>query len=106
MASLVISTAFSYCPWSAYTTPKLPYAPGTRPVAQGKIRIKLNSTLMVRQGCGVAFLVNRLYAQGVRLQSFERGSRGLFERNIELLHRSQRFAQLAAQLRCRLAQRV
>jgi hypothetical protein len=31
---------------------------------------------------------------------------GLFERNIKLLHRSQRFAQFAAQLRCRLTQRV
>ena len=76
------------------------------PVAHGKIRIKLDGTLMVRQGCGGAFLITGLSAKAVRFQSFERRRGGLFERNIKLLHRSQRFAQLAAQLGCRLAQRV
>ncbi len=76
------------------------------PVAHGKIRIKLYGTLMVRQGRGSAFLVVRSQAKAVRLQSFQRRCGGLFERNIKLLHSSQRFSQLAAKLGCRLAQYV
>jgi hypothetical protein len=62
--------------------------------------------LVVRQRSSGAFLVKRLCAKAVRSQSFERRRSGLLERNIQLLHRSQRFAQLAAQLRGRPAQRV
>ena len=47
------------------------------PVAHGKIRIKLDGTLMVRQGCGRAFLVKGLSAKAVRFQSFERRRGGL-----------------------------
>ncbi len=75
-------------------------------VAHGKIRIKFDGTLIVRQGCDVAFLVVDLSAKAVRFQSFERRRGSLFERNIKLLHRNQRFAQFAAQLGRGLTQRV
>ena len=51
-------------------------------------------------------MARSIFPATVRFQSFERRRRGLCERNIKLLHRSQRFAQFAAQLGCRLAQRV
>jgi hypothetical protein len=41
-------------------------------VAHGKIRIKLDGSLMIRQGCGVAFLVTGLSAKAVCFQSFQR----------------------------------
>jgi len=77
-----------------------------RVVAHGKIRIKLDGALMVRRGCDGAFFAVGLLSKAVRFQSFERGCGGLFERNVKLVHRSQRFAQLRAQLGRRLAQRV
>jgi hypothetical protein len=53
-----------------------------------------------------AFLLVSLSSKAIRFESFERRCRGLFERNIELLHRGQRLAQLTAQLGCRFAQRI
>ena len=52
------------------------------------------------------FLVMGLLSKAVGLQSFERCCRRLFERDIQLLHRRQRFTQFAAHLRGRLPQRV
>jgi hypothetical protein len=51
-------------------------------VAHGKIRVKLDGTLMVRQGGGGAFLVTGLRAKAVRFQSFQRRRGGLRQRNI------------------------
>ena len=46
-------------------------------VAHGKIRVKLDGTLIVRQGRGRAFLVAGLSAKAERFQSFERRRGGL-----------------------------
>ncbi len=56
---------------------------------------------MVRQRSGRTFLVIGLSTQAVGFQGLERRRRGLFQRNVELLHRRQRFAQFPAQLRRR-----
>ena len=68
-----------------------------RPVGHGKIRIKRNGALIVRQGCGGAFVVGRPSAKAERSQSFERRRSGLFQRNIKLLHGSQRFTEFVKQ---------
>src|SRR5579871_451149 len=75
-------------------------------VTHGKVRIKLDGALRVRQGGGSALLVISLSAKAVRFQRFERRGGGLIERNIKFLHRYQRLTQFAAYLGRRLAQRV
>ena len=75
-------------------------------VAHGEIRIKLDGTLVVRQGGGGSFLSVSLHALAICLQRFERRRGDLFERCIILLHRSQRFAWFAAQLGRRPAQHI
>src|SRR5580658_1542497 len=72
-------------------------------VARGKTRVKLDATERIRQGCCGTFLRTRLRGKAVRLQSIEGRSGRLFEWNVKLLHRPQRFAQLTAQLGCLLA---
>src|SRR6202043_3082664 len=75
-----------------------------RVVAHGKIRIELDGMMIERQSRGGAFLVEGFSAEAERFQSFERRRGGLREWNIKLLHRSERFAQFAAQPGCRLAE--
>ena len=70
------------------------------PIAHGKIRVELDAALMVRQGCAGTFLAQSFLTKAVGLKRLKRGRCGLFERNIELQHRGQRFAQFAAQLGC------
>jgi hypothetical protein len=77
-----------------------------RQVTQGKVWIQFDGPLSVGQGSGGAFLVKLLLAKAVRFQRFEGRRRGLRQRYIKLLHRRQRFAQFAAQLGCRFAERV
>src|SRR5208282_6842444 len=67
-------------------------------VAQGKIRIKLKGSLIVRQSGGHAFFAKSLPAETELLQRFERRRGGFCQRDVKLLHGSQRFAQFAAQL--------
>ena len=56
----------------------------TAAVAHGKIRIKLDGALIVRQGCGGAPLSRGAFAaKAERFQGFERRRGGLFERNIK-----------------------
>src|SRR6202030_4233560 len=52
----------------------------------------LDGTLKVRQGGGGVFRAARICATAIRLQSLERRGGGLYQWNIKLLHRSQRFA--------------
>jgi hypothetical protein len=47
------------------------------PAARRKIGIKLDGTLMVRQGCGGAFLVTSFFAKAKRFQCFQRRRGGL-----------------------------
>src|SRR5437667_2175218 len=58
-------------------------------IAHCKIWVELDGTLMVGQGCCGVFLATDLFPKTVRLQSFERGRCGLFEGDIELLHRGE-----------------
>src|SRR5580658_1160501 len=74
-------------------------------ICPGKSRIKLDSTLKVRQGGGRGLPLMG-HTDGVSFQSFQRRSGGWGQRSVKFLNRSQRFAQLAAQLGRRLAQRV
>src|SRR5271154_2412803 len=74
-------------------------------ISPGKIRIKLDRTLKVRQGGGRGLPLMGL-ADGVSFQSFQRVRGGWRQWSVKLLNRSQRFAQFAAQLGRRLAQRV
>src|ERR1700691_3836872 len=91
-ACRVISAAFSYCPCAAKSVPKLLHqleclgeVLAGRPelgesrvvaahclVAHGKIRIKFDSTLIVMQRYGSAFLAFCLSTEAERLQCFER----------------------------------
>src|SRR5271155_589460 len=71
-------------------------------ISPGKIRIKLDRTLKVRQGGGRGLPLTG-NTDGVSLQSFQRGRGGWEQWSVEFLNRSQRFAQFAAQLGCRLA---
>ena len=75
-------------------------------ISHGKIRIEFDGALSVRQRSGGTFLANNRHAKAVRLQRFERRRCGLGKWSIELLHRRQRLAQFAAQLRGYLAQGV
>jgi hypothetical protein len=56
-------------------------------ISHGKIRVEFKGALVVKKSCYGALFPAGLYAQAVRLQGFERRSGGLFQRNIELLHR-------------------
>jgi len=75
-------------------------------VAHGKIWIKSDGTLMVRQGCGGAFLVKSPSAKAVCLQSFEREVVACSSGTSNLCTVASDSPNSPAQLGCRLAQRV
>src|SRR6516162_2931028 len=69
-------------------------------IGGGEIRVKADSPPEQRHSGGeITLLCPRLHPQAERLKGFKRGGSGLLDGRIELLHRTERFAQLAVQLR-------
>ena len=75
-------------------------------VGPGEIRIELDGSEVIRHRRRSTLLVPGFYTKAIGLQGFQRGSRGLRQRNIQLLHRRQRFAQIAAQFGCAVSESI
>src|SRR5579863_4891714 len=70
---------------------------GERDVGFGEVWIEFDRPLEKRNGSNIALLIFDSKSGGILTQSLERRSGGLIERNVELLDRGQRLAQLAEQ---------